>query len=230
MTTKELIGKVIIQENIDTVDENKIPKTFVINVPDPFKSYYSRFTDINKPISIIFVTKVQNSFESILRTTRKINATYNLKLTAAKCEISIGTRKLNGIRVKGINRYTEIATIQEYYHNAGFEFAKSEKFKDTDALIRINRFFNINELEKGFYQSQEENDVFYIEIPEHLSWDEFRTYTFEIKNNITDKSYDIAKGIFYTNAGITEMLRVVKPKATIDFLKEIQRKYIEKIY
>ena len=39
MATKELIGKVIIQENIDTVDENKIPKTFVINVPDPFESY-----------------------------------------------------------------------------------------------------------------------------------------------------------------------------------------------
>ena len=34
MATKELIGKVIIQENIDTVDENKIPKTFVINVND----------------------------------------------------------------------------------------------------------------------------------------------------------------------------------------------------
>ena len=60
MSTIELIGKVIIQENIDTVDQNKIPNTFVINVPDPFESYYSRFTDINKPISIIFVTKAQN--------------------------------------------------------------------------------------------------------------------------------------------------------------------------
>ena len=47
----EYIGKIIKQENIDTVDENKIPKTFVINVPDPFESYYSRFTDINKPIN-----------------------------------------------------------------------------------------------------------------------------------------------------------------------------------
>ena len=29
MATKELIGKVIIQENIDTDDENKIPKTLL---------------------------------------------------------------------------------------------------------------------------------------------------------------------------------------------------------
>ena len=229
MATKELIGKVIIQENIDTVDENKIPKTFVINVPDPFESYYSRFTDINKPISIIFVTKDQNSFEKILRATRRINEKYDLKLDGAKCEVAINSRKLNGVRIKGINRYTEIGTIQQYYQDAGFEFARSEKFHDVDALIRINRFFNIDEIEQGIYQSHEEKDVFYLEIPDFMTWEEFRTYTFEIKNNMSDKNYDIAKGIFYTNGGITEMLRVVKPKATIEFLKLIQQKYIDKI-
>ena len=65
MQTKELIGKIIIQENIDTVNENKIPNTFVINVPDPYKNYYGRFTEVEKPISIIFVTKAANSFENI---------------------------------------------------------------------------------------------------------------------------------------------------------------------
>ena len=75
----------------------------------------------------------------------------------------------------------------------------------------------------------EEKDVFYLEIPDFITWEEFRTYTFEIKNNMSDKNYDIAKGIFYTDGGITEMLRVVKPKATIEFLKLIQQKYIDKI-
>ena len=35
MVTKELIGKIIIEENIDTVNQTNLPKTFVINVPDP---------------------------------------------------------------------------------------------------------------------------------------------------------------------------------------------------
>ncbi|REE82235.1 hypothetical protein BX611_1781 [Lutibacter oceani] len=230
MATKELIGKINIQENIDTVDENKIPKTFVINVPNPYKNYYGRFTEVEKPTSIIFVTKEPNSFEKILRATRRINEKYDLKLSGAKCEVTINSRKLNGIRIKGINRYHEIKQIQQYYQDAGFEFAKSEKFKDTDALIRINKFFNINELEAGIYESKDEDDVYYVEVPELMTWDEFRTYTFEIKNNISDKNYDIAKGIFYTNGGITEMLRIVKPKATIEFLKTIQRKYIDKLH
>jgi len=229
MTKRELIGKMIIQENIDTVDENKIAKTFVINVPDPFKSYYSRFTTISKPVSVIFVTKTPNSFEKILRITRLINKKHNLDLSGAKCEVSINSRKLNGIRVKGINRFAEIEEVQQYYKDAGFDFAKTEKFVDTEALIRINRFFNIEELETGIHHSLDEEDVYYVEVPKYMKWDVFKSFTYDIKNNISDKNYDIAKGIFYVDGGITEVLRIVKPKATVDMLKTIQKKYIEKL-
>ena len=229
MASLEYIGKIIKQENIDTVDENKLPKTFVINVPDPHNSYYSRFTDVEKPDSIIFVTKTPNSFEKILRVTKRINEKYGLNLDSAKCEINIGSRKLNGIRVKGINRYPEIGVIQQHYSDEGYEFAKSEKFKDTDSLIRINRFFNVDKLAEGIFKSNTEDDVYYAVIPRYMPWNEFRTITFEIKNNITDKNYDVAKGIVYIHGGVKEVLRIVKPKYTLESLQLIQQKYIEKL-
>ena len=225
----EYIGKIIKQENIDTVDENKIPNTFVINVPDPYKNYYGRFTEVEKPKSIIFVTKTPNSFEKILRVTKGINKKYGLNLDGAKCEVTIGSRKLNGVRVKGINRYPEIAQIQQYYANEGYDFAKSEKFHDVDALIRINRFFNIEKLDEGIFKSNIEDDVYYITVPRYMTWEEFRTITFEIKNNVSDKNYDIAKGVVYLNGGIKEFLRISKPKATLELLKQIQQKYIDKL-
>ncbi|PCH53871.1 MAG: hypothetical protein COC22_01510 [Flavobacteriaceae bacterium] len=228
MGTRELIGKIIIQENIETVDENKMFKTFVINVPDPYKNYYGRFTDMEKPNSIIFVTKTPNSFEKILRVTRKLNKIYNLQLHGAKCEIIINGRKLNGVRLKGINKYSEINQIQQYYFEEGYDFAKSEKFHNVDALIRINRFFNIEELEKGIYHSKDEENTYYVEIPKYISWENFRKITFEVKNNIPDRNYDIAKGILYNKDGITEILRIVKPKATVEMLKTIQQKYIDR--
>lgn len=229
MASLEYIGKIIKQENIDTVDENKIPKTFVINVPNAYDSYYSRFTDINKPDSIIFVTKTPNSFEKILRVTASINKKYGLNLDGAKCEVNIGSRKLNGIRIKGINRYPEIVTIQEYYAAEGYEFAKSEKFKDVDSLIRINRFFNIEKLAEGIFKSNTEDDVYYVTVPRYMTWEEFRKITFEIKNNIADKNYDIAKGIVYIDGGIKEFLRIVKPKYTLESIQLIRDKYIEKL-
>lgn len=229
MATRELIGKIIIQEKIDTIDENKLPNTFVINVPDPYKNYYGRFTEIVKPVSIIFVTKTPNSFEKILRVTKKINEKYNLKLDGAKCEVTMNSRKIDGIRVKGINRFPEIAQIQQYYKDEGYEFAKSEKFKSTEALIRINRFFNVDEVEPGIFHSHDEDEVYYIEVPRYMTWDEFKKLTQEVKHNIADANYDIAKGIFYVNHGITEILRVVKPKANMELLKNIKKKYIEKL-
>jgi len=229
MASLEYLGKIIKQENIDTVDENKIPRTFVINVPDPYDSYYSRFTDINKPLSIIFITKTPNSFEKVLRVTAGINKKYGLNLDGAKCEVKIGSRKLNGIRIKGINRYTDIAEVQQYYKEEGYDFAKSEKFKDTDSLIRINRFFNIEKLDEGIFKSNIEENAYYVTIPKYMTWEEFRTITFEIKNNISDKNYDIAKGVAYVNAGVIEFLRIVKPKATLENLKMIQQKYIDKL-
>lgn len=229
MATLEYVGKIIKQENIDTVDANKIPKTFVINVPNALGSYYSRFTDVNKPDSIIFVTKTPNSFEKILRVTAGINKKYGLNLDGAKCEVKIDSRKLNGIRVKGINRFTEIGTIQQYYKDHDYDFAKSEKFTDTDSLIRVNRFFNIEKLDEGVFKSNVEDDVYYVTIPKYMSWNEFRTITFEIKNNISDKSYDIAKGVVYIDGGIKEFLRIVKPKFTLESIKLIRDKYIDKL-
>lgn len=229
MASLEYVGKIIKQENIDTVDENKIPKTFVINVPNPYNSYYSRFTDINKPDSIIFVTKTPNSFEQILRATQNINKKYGLNLDGAKCEVTIGSRKLHGIRVKGINRYAEIETIQQYYKDENYEFARSEKFKDTDSLIRINRFFNIEKLAEGVFKSNVENDVYYVTVPRYMTWEEFRKITFEVKNNISDRNYDIAKGIVYIDGGIKEFLRIVKPKFTLESIQLIRDKYIEKL-
>jgi hypothetical protein len=229
MKKKELIGKIIIEEDVDTIHENKIPRTFVIAVPDPLKSYYNWFTDINKPNSIIFITKKPSSFENILRMTKKINEKHKLNLDGAKCEVAIGSRKLHGIRVKGINRYHEIEEIQRHYLKQGTEFAKSEKLTKKNSLIRINKFFNIKRIGKGIYQSVSKDDDFYVEFPKHMQWDEFKRITFEIKNNIVDRNYDIAKGIFYIDGGITEMLRIIKPKASVKFLRDIQKRYIEKL-
>lgn len=229
MITKELIGKLLIQENIDTIDDNKIPGTFVINVPNPLKSYYTRFTQIDKPSSVIFVTKNPASFERILRATRNINNTYNLNLDGAKCEVQLGSRKFSGIRVRGINRYSDIEKIQLYYRAEDFEFCKQEPLRNQDALIRINRFFTIEEMEEGIYKSATEENVYYVEIPRYMPWDEFRRHTFDIKDSISDHAYDVVTGIFYVDGGITEVLRIAKINAKLEQLKSIQQKYIDRL-
>jgi len=230
MKNQELLGKITIEEKVSPLERNKLNNTFVIHIPDPLASYYSRFTEVNKPNSILLITKTPTSFEKVLRATKNINQIENLNIDGAKCEITIGSRKHSGIRIKGIDRYTHIEQIQKAYQNQGFIFKKNERIaNETDSLIRINKFFKLHKIEEGIFQSPNNKDRFYIEIPKNLDWKEFRDLTFEIKNNVRVTNYDIAKGIFYKNDGIIDMLRLIKPAITLEMVKEIQQKYLEKL-
>lgn len=230
MTVREQIGKITLQENVNPLDRNKLPNTFVVHIPNPLATYYTRFSEINRPNSVLFLTKNPVSFERILRSTKKINKEKELEIRGAKCEMMIGSRKYSGIRVKGIARYSHIEDIQRAYLNEGFEFAKNVRLKEnTDAIIRVNKFFNLKYISEGIYQSPYNSDRFYIMIPKQLTWDEFRDLTFKIKNNISVTNFDIAKGILYDNSDIIDMLRVIKPNITVDMVGEIQQKYLGKL-
>jgi len=230
MIVRELIGKITLQENVNPLGENKIPNTFVIHVPNPLATYYTRFSEINRPNSILFITKKSVSFEAILRATKRINGLMDLELLAAKCEMDIGSRKYYGIRIKGILRYSHIKNIQEAYKNEGFDFAKNVRInEETEAIVRVNKFFNLKHISEKIYQSPQNKDRFYIVIPKELTWDKFRDMTVKIKNNISISNFDIAKGILYENDGITDILRIIKPNITIEMVEEIERKYIEEL-
>lgn len=230
MIVRELIGKITLQEDVNPIDTNKIANTFVIHIPDPLSTYYNSFSEIHGPNSIVFVTKNPASFEKILRATKNINEKYQWDLEGAKCEVKIGTRKHSGIRVKGIPNHHDIEKVQLTYRDEGFEFAKSERISEkTDAIVRVNRFFELIKVEEGIYQSQQNKDLYYITIPKYISWEVFREMTYAIKNNVSVTNYDIVKGIFYENEGITDMLRLIKTNITLDMVKEIQKKYLEKL-
>lgn len=230
MKVRELIGKITLQENISPIERNKVSGTFVIHIPNPLASYYSRFTEVNRPNSIVFVTKSPVSFERILRATKIINKENNLSLNGAKCEVLIGRNKYSGIRLMGIDRYTSIDNVQNAYKDAGFEFHKNTRLsKGTDAIIRVNKFFNIIDIEEAIYQSPNNKDRYYFEVPKYMNWDQFREITFDIKNNISVTNYDIAKGILYEKDGITDILRVIKPNISVDMVKEIREKYLDRL-
>ena len=230
MIVRELIGKITLQENVSPLEENKIPNTFVIHVPNPLATYYTRFSEINRPNSILFLTKSVVSFEKILRATKRINNIMDSELHAAKCEMKIGSRTYYGIRIKGILRYSHIRNVQLAYKDEGFEFAKSVRIQpETDAIVRVNKFFNLKHISDKIYQSPYNKDRYYVVIPKQLTWDEFREMTFKIKNNISISNFDIAKGILYENDGITDMLRIIKPNITLDMVKKIEQKYLEEL-
>jgi hypothetical protein len=230
MNKREIIGKLTRQENVNPIERNKISNTLVIHVPSPLATYYNRFSQMNKPNSVLLLTKSPASFEQILRATNKINANNNIELDGAKCEITIGNKKYSGIRIKGIKEFSDIEDVQRFYEKEGFDYAKNVNMKrDMNTIIRVNKFFGIEKVKDDIYHSRHNNDRYYFKIPKHIHWDQFRDVTFDIKNNISVSGYDVAKGIFYEKEGITEIVRIIKPNITLDMVKEVKDKYFDRL-
>ncbi len=226
MKKHNFIGKVTLEEKVNQVKSSKFPKALVIDIPSPLASYYTRFTDVKKPNSIVLVTKEVNSFENILRATKRINDNNKLNLQGAKCEVKIGSKKHHGIRLKGVNRYTDIDQIIEHYANEGFDFNTNSKIKnEMIAKLRVNKFFDFNEISDTILQSAKNKDVYYFKLDKPMNWDEFKEKTKSVKHNVTSSGYDIAQAILYNKGEINDIVRVIKPNLSLDLVKEIESKY-----
>ena len=226
MKKHNYIGKVTLEEKVNQVKSSKFPKALVIDIPSPLASYYTRFTDVKKPNSIVLITKEANSFERILRSTKNINQKHNLDLEAAKCEVKIGSKKHNGIRLKGVNRYTEIDDVMDLYVNEGFNFNTNNKIKNEQVVkVRVNKFFDFNEVNDNILQSANDKDIYYFKLNKPMEWDDFKEKTKSVKHNITSSGYDIAQAILYNKGEINDIVRVIKPNLSLDLVKEIEAKY-----
>lgn len=228
MKKHNFIGKVTLEEKVNPIKSAKFPKALVIDVPSPLASYYSRFTDIKKPNSIVLVTKTPNSFEDILRASSVINKRKELNLEAAKCEIKIGSTKHHGIRLKGIGRYTHIDDIMDEYAKEGFDFNANARLKKVEtATIRVNKFFDVEEVNDNILRSVNEKDEFYFKLNKPLNWQEFKDKTKSVKHNVQASGYDIAQAILYNKGEINDIVRVIKPNLTVELVNEIAAKYNE---
>ncbi len=226
MKTHNFIGKITLEEKVNPLKSKKFPKALVIDVPSPLASYYTRFTDIKKPNSIVLVTKNTNSYEKILRASSTINKRKNLNLEAAKCEVSIGNTKRYGIRLKGVGRYTHIDEIMEEYVKEGFDFNSNARLKKEEvATLRVNKFFDCEEVNDTILRSKNEKDEYYFKLNKPLKWEEFKEKTKMIKHNVNASGYDIAQGILYNKGEINDIVRIIKPNISLDLVKEIEKKY-----
>lgn len=226
MKKHNFIGKVTLEEKVNVVKSVNHPKALVIDIPSPLASYYTRFTNVHKPNSIVLVTKNANSFENILRSTKNVNLKHGLNLEGAKCEVKVGNRQYNGIRLKGVHRYTHIDDILSKYSDEGFDFNINKKIKNEElALIRVNKFFDVEEVSDTILRSANDENEYYFKLKAPMNWNEFKEKTKSIKHNINTTGFDIAKAILYNKGEINDIVRVVRPSLSLDLVKEIEDKY-----
>ena len=226
MKKHNFLGKLTKEERVSPVGSKLFPKSMIIDIPNPLAMYYSDIKNEDKPNSIVVITKMPCSLEDILRINKKLNKAKNFNVDAAKCEVKIGKTRFYGLRLKRINSYMDIDDILDFYAKEGFEFNINRKIKNGEiATIRVNKFFDVEEISKTILRSRSNKDEYYFLLEKSISWKKFKEKTISVKYNISSSGYDIAKTILYNQGEINDIVRVVKPNLSLDLVKEIEAKY-----
>lgn len=224
----EVTGYTIKEENVDFLKHHIIPNTMVVNVNHPFPGYYGIPGEAeNKPRSVLLVTKEKYSWEKILRAATKINKFTDFNIDATYAKISLGNNYYDSIRIKSFDSFDEIPIIQNALIEEGFKFMNEKKMKDDQTVvIKISKFYDIEEIGDGLYKDIDTENMYYISIPHQLNWELFRNLTLKIKNNISNRNYDAVLGVFFMQNGVCDMIRIYKPNASVELLNEIKNKYL----
>jgi hypothetical protein len=228
---REVVGHIIKEEQISLLKHQIIPDTVVLNIDHPFPGFHGWDFNLNaKPRSIILLTAKLYSWAKILRTQKYVNAHTQLNINASFAKVKIGNDEFYGIRIKGLKDYYDIPGVQAAFETYGLSLLRHKKIKtDQPVSIKISKFFHIKALEEGIYDDKCNDNMFYIEIPDYLPWESFRKVTEYVKQNVSNNNFDVAKGIFYKDDTVKDMIRVFKTNIDNELLKEIKERYTKAI-
>ena len=227
----ETTGYTIKEEKIDFLKHHILPNTLVMNISHPFPGFYGiPMIEESIPRSVLLVTKEKYSWEKILRTVAAINKYTDFKIDGSYARASFGNIYFDSIRIKGLNSYDEIPIIQHAFQEEGFRFTNAKKYKDDQTVsIKLSKFYKIKDVGDSIYLDMDTEHIHYILIPHHLNWELFRNITMKIKNNISNRDFDVVSGVFFMDNTVKDMIRVFKPGIGIDLLKEIKERYYKEI-
>jgi hypothetical protein len=229
--SREVIGNVIKEESISLINHHKLPDTLVINIDHPFPGLHGMdFHLESKPRSVIIATSEVYSFAKILREAAKINNSTSFDINASFAKIKAGRDIIYGIRIKGLDSYSQIPELQKIWEDHGFKLLRKKNLKtEKPVSIKISKFFHIEEIEENIYKDACIDGMYFIEIPEYLPWEEFRKITMKVKNNISNNNFDAVKGLFYKDNTVKDMIRIFKPNIKEDLLQEIKKRYYKEM-
>ncbi|MFO8001009.1 MAG: hypothetical protein R6U46_07190 [Marinilabilia sp.] len=229
----ERYGNLLKQETLRTLEDKIWPNTFVLEAPEPFPGFFNYYSDHPvdcKPLYIYLVLKKLYSLEEITRATQNIQKYFDGNFNATPGVVNIYNKKFDVIRVRHLDSFSQICDLQASYMDQGIEFrSKPNRPLEGPAIIRIKKFFILEEVETDVFFDATERDHGYFIIPHQLTWKHFEDITRRVKYNWDRPLFDAAIGHFHVNFGIRDMIRIYYHDMNKDYLLEARKKYLDRI-
>ncbi|WP_066627917.1 hypothetical protein [Labilibacter marinus] len=229
----ERYGNLLKAEQLVTMEEKILPNTFVLEAPEPFPgffNYYSESPQDSTPLYIYLVVDQLYTLEQVTRARQNIKEYFPSDFHADAGTVTIYNKTYHVIRIRHLQKYDQIKALQTAFLDEGIKFKRkpSKKIEST-GVIRLKKFFRLNEVEEGLFLDDVEKDHGYICLPRFVKWAEFEELTNKVKYNWSGSFFDAALGHFHSNFEIEDMIRIYNPKIDIELLRKAKQTYLEQI-
>ena len=226
----EVFGTLTKTETVFTIDHKIMPGTLVFEALRPFPGYYSDSPLSAKPVYLYLALEEQYTLVDIIRASQKVQLEFNSPFDAGKGFLEIFDEKYNVLRIRHLRDYDLLEKLQRSYTANGIRFLhKAKKIKNELVVIKIIKFFNLEEISEGIFLDKREKYHAYIEIPCHLNWKKFDEVSNKVKYNWVESNFDAAKAAFYHEGELHEVVRIYSNKIAPEYLKELRKLYIDKL-
>ncbi len=224
----ETMGYITKVEKLDTLNNNILENTLVLEEVEPFPGYHGANLPTGyNPSAVYLILRKKTSTVSIMRLTQHIHKYFKPGFDGTAAQISINNDLLHCIRLRNLDDYASISEIQNCYMHEGLSYMKKRKIQG-DGVIEIKKHFELEKMEDGIFKDLEDPLMYYLQIPAHLNWSVFFEITTSIKHNLDDLSFDAALGAIYLKE-IAEVVRIFAGGMGLEDLRMIRERYVEEL-
>ncbi len=226
------LGFVLKKEKLASLKTPVNYSEFILEAIQPYPGYYSpqhipSWSAGPKTKSIYLLMKPFEccNEEHIARMSQEIIEKSKLKLEARPGTLMIGQKEYSCIRIRLDSTFV-IPEVVEKFCEKGVSFLKKRNLNEMECMIKVQKFFVIEQEDEGVYQDTEDSNIYYLQMTHNIPWNEFEDMTMRIKNTLSLSGFDAALANIYYGNGFIDFIRIYDPDRTIFDMKKLRKKYL----
>lgn len=181
------------------------------------------------PNSVFLITKEQYLTEDVFIHSQNIKSNIGFSFDSAVAHIFYQNKKIPAIRIRDVKNYSFIPELINAYLKEGIQFEKRKGKDKFNTLIQLKKEFYLEPMDNGCYKDLSDSTMYYIEIPNHIDWEDFEKITMDVKYNNTGLNFDAASSLFYRAKKVVFAVRIFKEGLTLDELNLLKEQFLKRL-
>ena len=180
----------------------------------------------NIPDFYFMVMKEDYPLDDIILAADRIKLKYNQLFDAVEGNIFVAGETYPVIRVKQFDKSFSMKDIQNLFNEYGFEMSTNKLLIKERGVIKLKKYFSLEEVGKGVYFDKMTPELAYFSLPRQIEWDLFEEITRRIRVNVALGDFDTAMGAFHIGKKTEYIIRVLKIQRSLDSIDLLKQDYL----